>query len=138
PILVALQVALSLAILANTLHIVQERRAAVTRPSGLGDEHATFHIMVRNLNTDTSAQQLESIRQQTAILRAVPGVTGVANVSQMPLSQSGWVSSISLDRRQQRESANVGLYMSADSLVDGLGLKLVAGRDFLPQERVDA
>jgi putative ABC transport system permease protein len=137
PILVALQVALSLAILANALHIVQDRRAIVTRPSGLADEHATFHITVRTLNTDTPAEQLAAMKRQADILRAVPGVKAVANVSQMPLSQSGWMASVGIDRHQQHESAHAGLYLSGDALVDTFGLKLVDGRDFLPQERVD-
>jgi len=137
PLLVALQVALSLAILANALFIVSERRAVVTRPSGLADEHATFYIEVRNLANATPEQQLASIKRQTAILRAVPGVVGAAHASQMPLSQSGWNTSVAVDRRQTHESATTSMYISGDSLVHALGLKIVDGRDFLPQELVD-
>ncbi|HZX80865.1 MAG TPA: peptide ABC transporter permease, partial [Lysobacter sp.] len=50
PILVAMQVALSLAILANALHIVSERREVAGRPSGLLDEASTFYFSVRNLS----------------------------------------------------------------------------------------
>ena len=137
PVLVALQVALSLAILANALYIVNERRAVVARPSGLLDEHATFHIRARNLNTDGPEQQLASMKRETEVLRAVPGVASVAQVSQMPLSQSGSNSSIRLDPRQERESALASMYLSGDSLVKTFGLRLVEGRDFLPQEFVD-
>jgi putative ABC transport system permease protein len=134
PLLVALQVALSLAILANALHIVSERRAVVTRPSGLADEHATFYFNVRTLGTDTPEQQLAAIKRQTAILRAVPGVAAAAHLSQMPLSQSGWNASVALDPRQTRESAVGAMYVSGDSIIRTFGLKLVEGRDFLPEE----
>jgi len=137
PILVALQVALSLAILANAVYIVNERRAVIARPSGIADEHSTFYITARNLNSDGPEQRLATFRREADLLRAVPGVASVANVSQMPLSRSGWNTSILLDQRQQRENASASMYLSSDSLVKTFGLRLVEGRDFLPQELVD-
>jgi putative ABC transport system permease protein len=137
PLLVALQVALSLAILANALYIVHERRAAMARPSGLADEHAVFSIGVRELHDASPQQQLATMQRQVEALRAVPGVAAVSNVSQMPLSRSGSSSGLSTDRRQVRESASGSMYMSGDSLVKGFGLAVVEGRDFLPDEFVD-
>jgi len=137
PILVALQVALSLGILANALHIVNERREVAARPSGLGNEAATFYFNVRSLNTDGPEQQLANMKREAEVLRAVPGVLGVANVSQMPISRSGSNSSVALDRRQERESAVTSQYVSGDSLVKAFDLKLVDGRDFLPNEYVE-
>lgn len=137
PILVALQVALSLAILANALHVVNERREVAARPSGLLDEAATFYFNVRNLNSDGPEQMLATMKREAEVLRAVPGVMSVANVSQMPISGSGSSNSVALDRRQERESAIASIYISGDSLVKTFGLKIVEGRDFLPQEMVD-
>ena len=137
PVLVALQVALSLAILANALHIVSERRGVAARPSGLLDEAATFYFEVRNLNNDTAEQMLATIKRQSDLLRAVPGVASAAYVSQMPLSNSGSTSSFSLDRNPQGQTTSVGMYVSGDSLVKTFGLQLVDGRDFLPTELVD-
>jgi putative ABC transport system permease protein len=137
PILVALQVALSLAILANAVYIVNERRTVIARPSGIADEHATFHIKARNLDTDGPEQRLAAFKHEADVLRAVSGVASVANLSQMPLSQSGWNSTVSVDRRQERGSAPASMYMSGDSVIKTFGLNLVEGRDFLPQELVD-
>lgn len=137
PILVALQVALSLAILANALHVVNERREVAARPSGLLDEAATFYFNVRNLNSDGPEQMLATMKREAEVLRAVPGVVSVANVSQMPISGSGSTNSVALDRRQERESALASVYFSGDSVVKTFGLKIVEGRDFLPQELVD-
>jgi putative ABC transport system permease protein len=137
PILVALQVALSLAILSNAAHIVNERRAVAARPSGLADEHSTFYITVRTLSNDTPEQQLATIKRQTALLRAVGGVASVAHTTQMPLGRSGSNTSVAVDRRQARASAIASVYISGDSLVKTYGLKLVDGRDFLPAEFVD-
>ncbi|KFI08517.1 ABC transporter permease [Massilia sp. BSC265] len=137
PILVALQVALSLAILANALHVVNERREVAARPTGLSDEAATFYFNVRNLNSDGPEQMLATMKREADVLRAVPGVVSVANVSQMPISGSGSTNSVALDRRQERESALASVYFSGDSVVKTFGLKIVEGRDFLPQELVD-
>jgi putative ABC transport system permease protein len=137
PVLVALQVALSLGILANALHIVDERRAVAARPSGLLDEAATFYFQVRNLNTDGPEQMLATIKRETDVLRAVPGVVSVAQVSQMPLSRSGRTNSVAVTQTQERETAIASQYVSGDSLVKTFGLKLVEGRDFAPGEIVE-
>jgi putative ABC transport system permease protein len=137
PILVALQVALSLAILANALHIVNERRAVAARPSGLADEHATFYVRVRNLNNDGAEKRLATAKLQADALRSVSGVVSVADLSQMPLSRSGSNNSIAVDRKQDRQTAISSVYFSGDSLVKTFGLKLVDGRDFLPGELMD-
>jgi len=137
PILVALQVALSLAILANALHIVSERREVAARPSGLLDEAATFHITVRNLNKDSPEQMLANIGRELDVLRAVPGVASVAQVSQMPMSQSGGTSSVAADFRQQNPSGFASTYFTGNSIIETFGLKLVEGRDFAPHEIPD-
>lgn len=137
PILVALQVALSLGILANALHIVEERREVAARPTGLADEASTFYFQVRNLNTDGPEQLLANLKRETGVLRAVPGVVSVAQVSQMPISRSGSNNSVAVNQRQERETAVASQYVSGDSLVQTFGLKLVEGRDFLPGEIVE-
>ena len=136
-ILVALQVALSLAILANAVHIVSERRAAAARPSGIADETAVFKIDVSHLSSDGPEQQLATMKRESELLRAVPGVAAVAQVNQVPMSQSGWNNSVALDRRQTDESSPSSAYFSPDSLVKAWGLKIVEGRDFLPGEAQD-
>ncbi|WP_312515519.1 FtsX-like permease family protein [Massilia sp.] len=134
PILVALQVALSLAILANALHIVSERRAAAARPSGIADEQAVFAINASHLRSDGPEQELATLDREIALLRAVPGVVSAANVGQLPMSNSGWNTSVAIDRKQIKESTGASTYMTADSLVQTWGLKLVEGRDFVPGE----
>lgn len=136
-ILVALQVALSLAILANALHIVSERRHMSARPSGVADEHAVFSVSVRNLSSGGPEQQLATQKREAETIRAVPGVVSVANINQIPLSQSGWNNSVAVDRKQVDETAPSSFYFSPDSIIKTWGLKLVEGRDFLPGEYMD-
>jgi len=132
PVLVAVQVALSLAILANALHIVQVRQAVSARESGLANEHDVFALQIRHLKPGGHEEQLTAQRTEAAILRAVPGVLSVAITNQMPLSRSGNYSSLSTDRKQLKSSATTANYMGPDSLVKTWGLRLVEGRDFVP------
>jgi len=138
PLLVAVQVALSLAILANALHIVSVRQAVVSRPSGIERESDVFHVRVADLRGGgTFNEVLAGQKRQLDLLRAVPGVESVAQTNQVPLSQSGNNTGLATDRKQIRTTTGASFYVSPDSLVKTWGLKLVEGRDFLPTEVLD-
>ncbi|WP_028102962.1 ABC transporter permease [Pseudoduganella violaceinigra] len=134
PILVAIQVALSLAILANALHIVSVRQAVAARPSGIADEAQVFNLSVKPLNRGGHEQQVANQKAQAAALRAVPGVVSVADTNQIVLSRSGNYNSVAASRDQERTTANPTMFITPDSLVKTWGLKLVDGRDFTPQD----
>ena len=136
-ILVALQVAISLAILSNALHIVQVRQAVAARPSGLADESSLFYIQVRHLREGDHNEQMATQKAETATLRAVAGVTSVAFTNQMPLTRNGSTNGVSASRKQLNESAGASYYYTADSLLKTWGLNIVEGRDFRPEEVVD-
>ena len=79
PVLVAVQVALSLAILSNALHIVHERQAVAARSSGVAGERDVFTIGVSHLKPGGHQEQLATQRREATLLRAVPGVVSVAD-----------------------------------------------------------
>ncbi|MFZ2987378.1 MAG: ABC transporter permease, partial [Ideonella sp.] len=133
PLLVALQVALSLAILANALHIVVQRQALSARPTGLAAEEQVFALQVRHLRPASHERQLALQRAETAVLGAVPGVLAVAKVSQMPLSRIGIASSITITAAAGQSGTRhfAAVYRSPDALVATWGLRLSAGRDLV-------
>jgi putative ABC transport system permease protein len=133
-ILVSLQVALSMAILANTLHIVQVRQAVSARPSGIASEADVFSLMVHELSKSTPAEQSARQKRYADALRAVGGVKSVAVINQSPISQSGNTGGVSLLPTQIKTTTDASTYESPDSLVATWGLKLVEGRDFRPDE----
>ena len=136
-VLVALQVAISLGILANAVHIVHQRQAMAARPSGITDEKSVFHIGSSYL-TRESAQYDRAVQQrETEQLRAIAGVVSVAHTSQMPLSNSGNLNSITIDRKQVNESANASTYRSGDSLIKTWQLTLLEGRDFTQADMLE-
>ncbi len=133
-ILVAVQVAISLAILANALYIVNVRQAVAARPTGVAAENDIFYVNVQNMDRGGHQRQLAEQKRQAALLRALPGAISVAQTSQAVLSRSGNITSVSAKRGQATPSAEVSTYFSPDSLLKTYGLQLVEGRDFRPDE----
>lgn len=130
-LLIAAQVALSLAIVANALYIIRDRLALTARPSGVAEESAVFRIGVLTLQAPETADGKFANQQRNAeALRALPGVVSVAWTNQTPLGQSGWNMGLSLDPKQTESSSNSSLYFGPDSLVKTWGLKVTEGRDF--------
>ncbi|MET0265863.1 MAG: FtsX-like permease family protein [Duganella sp.] len=137
PLLVAIQVALSLALLANALHIVQVRQAVAARPSGVANEEQVFTLQVRHLTVPPHEQSLANQQREKAALRAVAGVTSVAGVTQTPLARSGNYFGLSTDRKQTTAVATTTHYVASDSVVQTWGLQLLEGRDFAPGDYID-
>ncbi|MFZ6756945.1 ABC transporter permease [Undibacterium sp. Ji50W] len=129
-ILVALQVAISLAILANAVYIVKLRMEMVARPSGVAEENDLFSINLSNRKVAEHAEQITTQKQDEATIRGVSGVQGVTRVNQTPLSWSGSTTGVSLDRKQASISARVSMYTASESVMKLWGLKLADGRDF--------
>jgi putative ABC transport system permease protein len=137
PLLVAIQVAISLAILANALFIVTQRIATADRPSGVADEASVGYLAVRPLEKRPHAEILAQQQRVVQALAAVPGVQSVAWTSQMPMSRSGSSGSVRASVAQTQETANAALFYAHAGFIDTMGLKLVEGRDFQPDEVVD-
>lgn len=133
-VLVAVQIAISLAILANALYIVNLRQAVAARPTGVAAENDIFYVHIQNMERGSHQRQLSEQKRQAALLRALPGVLSVAQTSQAVLSRSGNSTSVSAKRSQVTPSASISTYVTPDALVKTYGLKLVEGRDFLPDE----
>src|SRR5215212_9221366 len=85
PLLVALQVAISLAILANALFVVEQRISASQRPSGIASEENVGYLFVRPLQPRPHADNLAEQQRERSTIGNVPGVVSAAWTSQMPM-----------------------------------------------------
>jgi putative ABC transport system permease protein len=138
PLLVAVQVAISLAILANALFIVQQRIAASERPSGVADERNTGYVSVRPLRKLSHPEIIAEQQRQEALLRGIAGVKAVTWASQTPLSRSGSSGSVRAAETQTRESATPAQYFVHPGFISTLGLRLIEGRDFNDADVLEA
>ncbi|HEY8025503.1 MAG TPA: FtsX-like permease family protein [Burkholderiaceae bacterium] len=134
PLLVALQVAISLAVLTNALYIVNLRYEAANRSSGIADESAMFMIHLSPVTNPGFADIIAQQQRDRETLAALPGVQAVAWVNQMPMTRSGWNTSVATERNQAQPTATVAQYESPDSMIKTLGLNLVEGREFNADE----
>ncbi|HLL24006.1 MAG TPA: FtsX-like permease family protein [Kofleriaceae bacterium] len=130
-VLVAAQIALTLAIVCNAVFIVKARLAGAQRPSGVVEDEV-FQLLYAPIGepADPIAASLRDLQ----ILRAIPGVKHVAEVNSIPLSRSGWGTGIATDPAKPETSIGVAAYFSGSSFVQALGLEIVEGRDFTEAE----
>jgi putative ABC transport system permease protein len=130
-ILIGVQIAVTLAILCNGLFIIEQRLALSQRPSGV-DETSVFAIENQWVGapSDIPARQQADI----AALRALPGVVDAYDTNQYPLTNSGWSEGVQLDPDAAASTTSAAMYLGDDHALNTLGLRLVAGRNFEPQD----
>ncbi len=134
-ILIGVQVALTLAIVCNALFIIGQRLDHMGRPSGM-NEADTFYVSSSGFGQSFDA--LATIREDLAMLRQLPGVAAATTTNTVPMSQGGWNTGLSLQPNQKNSTANTAIYIVGDQGLDTFGVKLIAGRDFKPEEVTDA
>ncbi len=77
------------------------------------------------------------LKSDLAVLRQMPGVADATTTNSVPLSDGGWRSGISLQPKQKTSTAESTMYIVDSHALDTYGVKLVAGRDFKPEEIED-
>jgi len=132
--LIALQMAVTLAILCNALFIIQQRLSLMARPSGVDEDHV-FTINNQWVgNPDDLGARLAG---DLAALRSLPGVVDAYASNSFPLRGGGWSESVNLKPEQKTSTAHSALYFADEHTLNTLGLKLVAGRNFSADEVTD-
>jgi putative ABC transport system permease protein len=134
PLLIAAQVALTLAIICNALYIIRDRLATAARPSGV-DEQNVAHIRFYPHRKIADLRGMQD--RDIEAIRGIPGVVSVAQVNQIAMSQSGWNIGGLTTEKDIGTDISTGYYFSQHSLVDTLGLTLVAGRDFVETDFIE-
>lgn len=133
-ILIALQIALTLAIVTNAAFIISERSAEIARPSGL--DEANTALFITNL-FDSNVDQQQLYRDDLETMRALPGVITAAPTQSMPISGSGWGEDLYTDPEMpSNESINFGKFMVDEHGLEAFGLELVAGRNITPEDMI--
>jgi len=135
-VLVALEIALTCAIVTNALFLIGDRLAAMRVPTGVADNELVW-ARTTGLDLGQDTRMGADTDADLAALRGIPGVESVAMANSLPLSRN--YMSVGAWRRpgdKKNEVDNVVEYVGTPGLLRTLGIKLSAGRDFLPQEYV--
>ena len=135
-VLVALEIALTCAIVTNALFLIGNRLAAMRVPTGVADNELVW-ARTTGLDLGQGTRPGGDSAADMAALRGMPGVESVASANSLPLSQN-YMSVGAWRRPGDKKDAldNVVEYTGTPGMLRTLGIKLSAGRDFLPQEYV--
>jgi putative ABC transport system permease protein len=128
-ILVALQIAITLAIVVNAVFLTYQRVSHIGRPSGIDDQNI-FSFWVTAFEKD--ADFLGMVREDMAMLRRMPGIIDAAPMNQVPLSGSGNSTLFYSLPNKKGENSPANTFATDDHAVKALGVKLSAGTTFEP------
>jgi putative ABC transport system permease protein len=131
PVLVALQIAVTLAIVINSLFIILQRIEKMNRDPGI-DVNNVFITYVRGFGNDFNVA--DSITNDIDLIRSIPGVVTAAVSNQVPLSGSGSGTGLRTVPDETVDAVSTGRYRWGVEGLDALGIELSRGRNFLPEE----
>jgi putative ABC transport system permease protein len=132
-VLIALQIALTLAIVCNALFIIHQRVSHLSKPTGI--DEANLFVIDNQWAGQSSPRQIDAqIQADLATLRQLPGVRDAVSSNSYPLRGGGWDDLITMKPEQVQKTTDATVYFGDEHFLDALGLKLIAGRNFRPDE----
>lgn len=130
-VLVALQIAVSLAIIVNAMFIIAARVEKINRPTGM-DNHNLIAVSLRGVGTDYDAPA--NIQRDLDMLRHLPDVQDATIISHIPLSGSGSGTGMRTVPDENLTPISTARFQTDEHGLDTLGANLVRGRNFYPEE----
>jgi len=133
-IVIVVQTAITLAILCNSMFLIQQRLRSSERPTGLQEPDI---FTIANQWVGSPPDLAAKVQADLAALRALPEVVDAFASQSYPLSNGGWGDGVSLEATSVHWVTNSALYFADEHGLSTLGLKLVAGRNFDASEIVE-
>lgn len=129
-ILVAIQIAIALALVANAVYIAKQRVDKIARPTGMDVENI---FLVSTAGFTDRFHLLPTIESDLHYLRGIPGVVAATTIDAIPLYENR---GIGLAPRPGDRVVPVisGSFDIDEQGLKALGVKLTAGQNFRPDE----
>ena len=125
-ILVALQIALALAIVVNSMFIIVQRVEKMNRDPGL-DVANLFYVGF--VPSDDRFKGEATMREDLAVLRGLPGVVDATTVNGIPLSGGGSSTSLFTEPNEKGRRGDTNYFEVDEHGLETFGVKLASGRD---------
>jgi putative ABC transport system permease protein len=130
-LLIALQIAVTMAIMVNAISIIQERSRLMARPSGV-DEANLFYVTSAGFTADFDQRAV--VTEDLEALRNLPGVVNVTYSNSVPLRGGGWSSGLQTEPGDDLEGTGTAIYFTDEHGIETFGVNLIAGRNFVPTD----
>ncbi|MBX5460066.1 MAG: ABC transporter permease [Steroidobacteraceae bacterium] len=129
PILVAAQVAITLAVVVNMAYLIQQRLETAAKPTGI-DINNIFWVHLEAIDPEYNYEA--AVRADLDYLNALPGVIAAATSNGTPQAFYALGLPFAVSPEQlDKEGAHVArVFMANEHYLDALGLELIAGRNF--------
>ncbi len=126
-LLIALQIAVTMAIMVNSIAIIQERKAQIARPSGTDENNI---ITLSSIAFAPESDMRSMIDEDLAMLRGLPGVRDAIATNSFPLRGGGWSMGLALEPGAGHDGVGTAIYFSDEHAIDAFGTNLIEGRNF--------
>lgn len=127
PILIIIQLAITIAIVSNALFFINQRVEKINRPTGIANEEIV-RTWVKANHADADMEYI--IKRDLAHIRAMEGVIDATVISAVPLSNSGSASGFQIEPGEDQEDIPANYYQMDEHGINTLGMKLIDGRNF--------
>ena len=131
PMLVALQIAVTLAIVINSLFIILQRVEKMNRDTGIDVENVIISY-VRGFGENFDV--VDSITNDIDLIKSIPGVVAATVSNHVPLSGSGSGTGLRTVPDENIDATSAARYQWSEEGLDALGVELTRGRNFYPEE----
>ncbi len=130
-VLVAVQIAITLALLVNAVYIVKSRIDRINRPTGLDDQNI---FVVATQGYTSRFDYTTAVRADLDYLRGLQGVVAATISNSIPLSGGGSADQISSHPGDKSNLIPPNTFETDEEGFNALGVKLVAGRAFTRED----
>ncbi|MFT2090925.1 ABC transporter permease [Paraglaciecola sp. 2405UD69-4] len=130
-ILIALQIAITMTIIVNSVYIIVERYKDMQRDSGIDNENSFYLTSIgfgENFNVPNT------VEEDLNMLRALPGVVDAIQTNAIPNSGSGWSMGLKTQSGAEYDAVGTAVYMVDDHGVNALDVEIIAGENFTPSD----
>jgi putative ABC transport system permease protein len=125
------QIAVTLAIVINSLFIISQRIEKMNRDPGI-DVPNVIVTDVRGFGDDFDV--VDSITNDIDLIKSIPGVVAATVSNHAPLSGSGSGTGLRTVPDETITAVGTGRYQWSEEGLDALGIELSRGRNFRPEE----
>ena len=125
--LIALQIAVTMAVMVNSIAIIQERSSQMGRPSGTDEDNI---LTLRSVAFVPDTDHRVLIEEDLAMLRGMPGVIDAVATNSFPLRGGGWSMGLSTESGPGIDGIGTAIYFSDEHAIDAYGTQLIDGRNF--------